>query len=164
MRVSLQEIAPRFLDMAHQIVFCTVATVDAKGRPRSRVVHAIWEWDDQQLTGWFGSRRRSTIDSNIAQSPWVSCNYWASTQDTCVADCAAEWRVDLESRQHLWDLFCRAPQPVGFDPSIVRGWTDPAADEFNPLCLKPWRLRVLSAEAMMAGGPDNAIFWAADAG
>ena len=46
---TLAEIAPKFVEMAHQIVWCTVATVDAKGRPRSRILHPIWQWDGERL-------------------------------------------------------------------------------------------------------------------
>ena len=42
---SLEVTAPAFVEMAHRIVWATVATVDERGRPRSRVLHPIWEWD-----------------------------------------------------------------------------------------------------------------------
>ena len=29
-----------------------VATVDPDNRPRSRVLHPIWEWDGEELVGW----------------------------------------------------------------------------------------------------------------
>ena len=31
-----------FISIAHRIVWCTLATVDRRGRPRSRLVHPIW--------------------------------------------------------------------------------------------------------------------------
>lgn len=37
--------AAAFVEVAHGIVWCTIATVDPLGRPRSRVMHPIWEWD-----------------------------------------------------------------------------------------------------------------------
>ena len=52
---SLTETAPSFVDMAHQIVWCSVATVDRRGRPRSRVLHPIWQWDGQSLHGWIAT-------------------------------------------------------------------------------------------------------------
>ena len=48
---SLAEISQPFVDMAHSIVWCTVATVDRKGRPRSRVLHPIWEIEDDNAVG-----------------------------------------------------------------------------------------------------------------
>ena len=44
MATSLSEVAPAFVDMAHRIVWCSAATVDRANRPRSRVLHPIWEW------------------------------------------------------------------------------------------------------------------------
>jgi hypothetical protein len=44
--------APAFVEMDHQIVWCSVATVDRAGRPRSRVLHPIWVWSEEALTGW----------------------------------------------------------------------------------------------------------------
>ena len=41
---ALDTVAPAFVDMAHRIVWCTVATVDASGAPRTRVLHPVWEW------------------------------------------------------------------------------------------------------------------------
>jgi hypothetical protein len=49
---ELSATAGAFVAMAHRIVWCTVATVDSQGRPRSRVMHPIWEWDGQVLLGF----------------------------------------------------------------------------------------------------------------
>ncbi len=38
-----------FLDIAHRIVWASVATVDRRDRPRSRVLHPIWERDGDRL-------------------------------------------------------------------------------------------------------------------
>ena len=46
---SLEQIAPAFIEMAHSIVWASVATVDANGHPRSRILHPIWEWDGTDL-------------------------------------------------------------------------------------------------------------------
>lgn len=40
---TLHETAPAFVEMAHRIVWGSVATVDRHGRPRSRVLHPIWQ-------------------------------------------------------------------------------------------------------------------------
>ena len=44
---DLKDTGPAFLEMAHRIVWASAATVDAKGRPRSRVLHPIWQWDGE---------------------------------------------------------------------------------------------------------------------
>ena len=38
---ELKEVAPAFVEMAHRIVWCSAATVDTRGRPRSRIASAI---------------------------------------------------------------------------------------------------------------------------
>lgn len=35
---ELSQVAPAFVEMAHHIVWCGAATVDVKGRPRSRIL------------------------------------------------------------------------------------------------------------------------------
>lgn len=32
-----------FVERVHNIVWCSMATVDTRDRPRSRIVHPIWE-------------------------------------------------------------------------------------------------------------------------
>ena len=39
---ELAAAAPAFVAMAHRIVWANVATVDADGRPRSRILHPLW--------------------------------------------------------------------------------------------------------------------------
>jgi hypothetical protein len=45
-----------FLATARRIVYATLATVDARGRARSRIVHPVWELRDDRLVGWVGTR------------------------------------------------------------------------------------------------------------
>ena len=45
-----------FVTIAHRIVWCTVATVDRRGRPRSRILHPYWERTPDGLVGWITSR------------------------------------------------------------------------------------------------------------
>ncbi|GAA0941747.1 hypothetical protein GCM10009559_37440 [Pseudonocardia zijingensis] len=57
MSASLSDTAPAFVEIAHRIVWATVATVDAQGRPWTRVLHPVWEWDGERLTGWVAPAR-----------------------------------------------------------------------------------------------------------
>lgn len=148
---SLTEVAPKFVAMAHQIVWCTTATVDAENRPRSRVLHPIWEWDGSVLTGWIATAKTPLKDAHLKASPHVSCNYWTPQQDTCVAECAASWVEDQDTKSRIWDLFVNAPAPVGYDPAMIPGWEDANSPGFNPLKLDPWRLRVMPGESLMNG-------------
>ena len=147
----LADIAPSFVAMAHQIVWCSAATVDAQGRPRSRVLHPIWEFENGALTGWIATSRTPLKAAHLSVSPHLSCNYWAPNQDTCVAECAASWVDDAAQRQRVWDLFVNGPEPVGYDPSIIPGWEDASSPGFNPLRLTPWRLRVMPGASLLDG-------------
>ena len=65
---TLKQVAPAFLKMAHQIVWCTVATVDSDGRPRSRILHPIWQWDGRELIGWIATGPTPTKRAHLNAS------------------------------------------------------------------------------------------------
>lgn len=148
---GLTEIAPAFVEMAHRIVWCTVATVDTAGRPRTRILHPIWEWDGERLTGWIASNPQSLKGRHLARTSYASCTYWNPDHDTCSADCLAEWTNDPASKQALWDRFANAPAPVGYVPSIVPAWTSPDVEAFGVIRLTPYRLRVMPGSLMLQG-------------
>jgi hypothetical protein len=151
---ELTEIAPAFVEMAHSIVWCSAATVDRRGRPRSRVLHPIWEWDGTSLVGWIATAPTPLKRAHLEHSPFVSLNYWGPSQDTCVAECRAAWAFDLPTRERVWDLFARGPAPVGYDPSIIPGWDGPDTQAFAGLRLDPWRLRVFPGSVLLSGTGD----------
>lgn len=154
---TLDVVAPAFVEMAHRIVWCSAATVDPSGRPRSRVLHPIWEWDGSELVGWIGTSRTPTKDAHLANSPYVSCNYWSPDHDTCVAECRAAWVTDPDERLAVWDRFVAAPEPVGYDPAIIPGWTRDPGSSFTALRLDPWRIRVMDALVMATGGAEGRL-------
>lgn len=157
---ELAQVAPAFVTMAHRIVWATAATVDAQGRPRSRILHPIWQWDGEQLTGWIATSPTPTKRAHLNAGPYVSVNYWEPSHDTCVAECHVSWAFDHETRQMVWDLFLNAPPPVGYDPRIVPAWTSPTADAFAVLRLAPWRLRVFPGSLMLGRG-GQVLVWRA---
>ena len=75
MMATLGVVAPAFVRMAHEIVWCTAATVDAKGRPRSRVLHPLWQWEGGKLTGWIATGPTPVKRAHLEASPYLSCNY-----------------------------------------------------------------------------------------
>ncbi len=156
---ELQQVAPAFVAMAHEIVWCSAATVDAHGRPRSRVLHPIWQWDGETLTGWIATGPTPIKRAHLAASPHLSCNYWSPSQDTCLAECQAEWAFDEATRRMVWDLFVNGPPPVGYDPAIIPGWDGPASPGFAALKLNPWRLRVMPGSVLMQG-EGTVLTWA----
>ncbi len=94
-----------FLRFTTDIVYCTVTTVDPKGRPRSRVMHPIFEVVDGVPQGWALTDRTPLKDRHLAANPHVACLYWSPAQNTVAIDCTAEWVTDesvlLESVGHL---------------------------------------------------------------
>ena len=148
---KLQQVAPAFVEMAHRIVWCTAATVDAKGRPRSRILHPIWEWDAEKesLQGWIATGPTPMKRAHIDAHPYVSLNYWDPSQDTCVAECRATWAFDDETRTRIWNLFKSTPLPLGYDPAMIPAWDEPTSDSFAVLCLDPWRVRVFPGTLLL---------------
>jgi hypothetical protein len=148
---ELDVVAPPFIEMAHRIVWCAAATVDTRGRPRSRILHPIWQWDGESLRGWIATNPISTKRRHLDRHPYLSLNYWASNHDTCLAECTAEWKLDDDSRAAVWQRFVHGPPPVGYDPTIVPGWETPGSPTFGALELVPWRVRVMPGTVMTEG-------------
>ena len=155
---SLAEIAPKFVDMAHRIVWCTATTVARSGRPFSRILHPIWTYDDGELVGWIGTAPTPIKQSHIEANPYVALNYWDPTQDTCEAACRATWHMDDQTRTWLWDHFKNAPAPVGYDPAMIPQWNAPTDDGFAALRLDPYRLRVFPG-SLLIEGKGEALDW-----
>jgi hypothetical protein len=158
---DLETIAPAFVEMAHRIVWATVATVDPSGRPWSRVLHPFWEWDGSSLVGWIATGPTPLKQEHLDHSPYLSVGYWAPDHDTCTAECRAAWFTDDETCRRVWDLFANGPAPVGYDPAIIPPWKDgPTSPAFAALRLEPWRLRVQPG-AVMLRGEGRALVWKA---
>jgi hypothetical protein len=149
---TLDEVAPVFVGIAHEVVWATVATVDPQGRPRSRVLHPYWEWDGSTLVGWIATSPTAAKREHLAHSPFVSVGYWQPDQDTATAECRATLLYDDETRTRVWKLFEEGPAPVGYDPAIVPPWSGgPTSDAFAALRLEPWRLRAMPGTVMLEG-------------
>lgn len=157
---ELTQVAPAFVAMAHQIVWCSAATVDAHGRPRSRILHPIWQWDGHQLVGWIGTSPTAVKRAHLQVSPYMSLNYWSPSQDTCVADCRAAWAFDDETRTMVWNLYANGPEPVGYDPAVIPGWDSPTSAAYAALRLEPWRLRVFPG-TVLTGQGGEVLTWRA---
>jgi hypothetical protein len=150
---ELDVVAPAFVEVAHRIVWATVATTDPRGRPATRILHPVWEWDGEQLSGRIATSPSSPKARHLERSPFVAVTYWAPSHDTCSARCRAEWLDAPEDRRALWDRFSTAPEPLGYDPTIIPGWDSPDAPTFGVLRLDPYRLDVLTGDALMSGRP-----------
>jgi hypothetical protein len=135
-----------FIDRAHRIVWCTVATVGRDSRPRTRILHPLWELEDE-LTGWIVTRATPVKVRHLAYSPYLSCSYWEPGHEVAVADCRAEWVGDTATRQRVWELYRAAPAPLGYDFWSV--FPDgPAGESPSLLRLTPYRLRLTDVETL----------------
>jgi hypothetical protein len=158
----LAETAPQFVDVAHRIVWATAATVDPAGRPWTRVLHPVWEWDGTRLVGWIGTSPTKTKLAHLAAHPYVSVTYWDPTQDTVSAYCQAALLTDDETRTSVWERLRTAPEPVGYDPAIIPTWGgDPLSPTFAALRLDPWRVRVQPAAVLLEGKTELIREWRA---
>lgn len=147
----LSDIAPAFIDVAHRIVWATVATIDTDDRPRSRVLHPIWEFDGERLVGWIATGPTPVKVAHLAHRPFASVNYWDASQDIATAECEVTWHHDDETCIATWQRFEQGPEPVGYDPRMIPVWTDPTGPEFAVLRLDPWRLRVFPGTVLLHG-------------
>lgn len=138
---DFSEIEAEFLERVHTMVWCSVATVDTRQRPRSRVLHPIWEG----ATGWIGTHRNSHKARHLAQNPYVSLAYITDIHKPVYADCIAEWVDDLDQKKRIWELFRTTPPPLGYDPASTFVSAD--HDNFGLLKLTPWRIDLVSFPA-----------------
>lgn len=151
MIAPLETVAPAFVAMAHRIVWCSAATTAIDGRPRTRILHPIWEWDGSALTGWIATSPQSPKAADLEATPSMSLSYWDPTHDTCRAECDAIWEESDEDRAAGWNRFAGGPAPVGYDPSIIPGWDSPGSPGFGILRLEPTHLRVMPGSVMLEG-------------
>jgi general stress protein 26 len=138
---TFAEIEPEFIERAHRVVWCNMATTDTQGRIRSRILHPIWEGE----TGWVITRRHSLKAKHLAQHPYVSLAYIAEIAKPVYVDCVAEWADEPETKQWVWELFATTPPPLGHDPASIFQQVD--NPEYGALKFTPWRIEVANIPA-----------------
>jgi general stress protein 26 len=150
MRVtSFAEIEAEFLSRVHRAVWCNVATVDTQGRPRSRVLHTIWEGP----TGWTATHRHSPKARDLERNPFVSLAYIADVVYPVYVEAEAHWDDTAEGRQHVWDLFLHAPPPLGYDPASIYGSVETA--NYGVLRITPYRIEL----GNVSGSGERRLVW-----
>src|SRR5437764_13188412 len=90
-----EAIQTEFLARVSQAVYCTMATVDRQNRPRSRVLHPIWEGP----IGWVISWPASHKAKHLAHNPAVSLAYIPDKDKPVYVDAVAEWADTVEEKQ-----------------------------------------------------------------
>ena len=108
---------PAFVEMAHRIVWCSAATVDARGRPRSA---------HPPPAVAVGGRRPDRLDRHRTDAPEAGPPRRASvrvahvlgTRTTTPARPSAvpSSSTTTTTRTEVWDTFVAAPAPVGLRP------------------------------------------------
>ena len=136
---SFAEIEEEFHARVSRIVWCTVATVDRQGRPRTRILHPIWEGS----TGWIATGRHSLKEKHLATNAYLSVSYWDQEHQQVHVEAKAEWEDDQDEKVRLWTLYKETPPPYGYDPAII--WqAGPDDPEYGLLKLTPWRIGLYS--------------------
>ncbi len=136
---SFAEIEDEFMARIRRIAWCTAATVDRRGRPRTRILHPIWEGS----TGYIATGRQSHKSKHLAANPYISLSYWDPKHEQVYVDCLAGWEDDASEKRRIWELYKSTPPPLGYDPALI--WKDgPDGADFGLLKLTPWRIELSS--------------------
>src|ERR1700716_3263768 len=95
---SFVEIEREFIERVHKMVWCNVATVDSRNRPRSRILHPMWEG----ATGWIATWRNTLKARHLENSQYVSLAYIVDVWNPVYVDCLATWNDDLDIKRRVW--------------------------------------------------------------
>lgn len=134
MKVEFADIESEFIENVHKVVWCNVTTVDTENRPRSRVLHPIWEG----ATGWIATGRHTLKTKHLEHNPYVSLAYIADPFKPIYIEAKAEWDDDMAQKERIWNLFKNAPQPLGYDLAMFFKSVD--NPEYGLLKLTPWQI------------------------
>jgi general stress protein 26 len=151
---SFAAIAPLLHQRARETIWCSAATIDAQNRPRSRVLHPIWEG----AIGWVTTRLNTPKIRHVAANPHVSLAYIGDPFRPVYLECFAAWVDDRAMRERIWALSRDTPAAEGgFDPAET--WGAIEDPENGLLRLLPWRVELNDFRAR----PPQTTFWQADA-
>jgi general stress protein 26 len=139
MRVtSFDDIRDEFLGYVQAFVYCNMATIAPNNRPRSRIVHPVWEED---MTGWILSIPDLPKAKHLDHCPYVSLAYFAhDIKHPVYLECVAQFVTDRDVHLHVWDTLKRLPPPMGFDPEPHYGSID--NPHWGVIRLEPYRIEL----------------------
>src|SRR5690349_1107935 len=112
--LPLAELASELEARITSTVWCTLATTDPAGRPRTRIVHPVWEIGDGEVVGWLGTRTGTPKLRHLQAHPWASLLYWDPRHQQVSIDARATVHTDGETCRRVWDLMASLPEPYGF--------------------------------------------------
>jgi hypothetical protein len=131
---SFEALQAEFMTRVQQAVYCNVATVDLKGRPRSRVMHLVWEGS----TGWVVTWPESPKARHLANNHHVSIAYLSDPRKPVYVESTAEWITTTEEQLRVWELYKTIP--LGFDLTPHYGTIEHKF--FGLLRFRPWRIEL----------------------
>ena len=114
------------------MVYCSAATIDSQQRPRSRVLHTVWEG----RVGWVATEVKAAKVKQVAMNPAISLAFIADPFKPLYIECRASWQNDAATRQAVWDLSLKS----GFDPAV--SWEYVENPVYGILRLDPWRIEL----------------------
>ena len=84
---SFEEIQSEFLRRVSNAIYCSVATMDRKNRPNSRMMHPVWDGH----IGWVISWPQSHKAKHLQGYPYVSLAYIEDRDKPVYVDARADW-------------------------------------------------------------------------
>lgn len=147
---DFEEIAAEFQARVERMVWCNVASVDEKGRPRSRIMHPIWE--DQ--VGWIGTWLTSNKASHeqeslkimqLRRNPYVSLAYVSEVMNPVYVDCQVEILDTVAAKRQFAELAASFPEPYGYVTAQIFG--EPDDPRFGVLRLTATRIALVEFPA-----------------
>jgi general stress protein 26 len=146
---NVADIWPEFMARLQQAIYCNMATIDQQDRPRSRMMHPIWELAANNPTGWVISWPQTHKAKHLARNPYVSLAYIHDKTKPVYVDCHAEWVTDVDEQGRIWELHKQIPPPLGFDPEPHFGSI--THQHYGLLKFTPWRIELghLYGEALI---------------
>lgn len=149
---TFADIREDFDAIVGSINYATMVTVDAQGRPRTRVLIPVWETEGDDPLGWLVTYPTPVKVAHLAHNPNVGFSYWNRTQNTVSVDGTASWSEDPGERRRVWDLYrYGSPPGAGYDPGAF--WTGPDDPEMALLRIEPRRVQVLRGRDLVTGVP-----------
>lgn len=133
---SFEEIQSEFLRRVSKAIYCSVATIDRKNRPRSRIMHPVWDG----YIGWVISWPQSHKAKHLQGNPYVSLAYIEEREQPVYVDARADWIDEVGEKHRIWNLHKNTLPPLGFDPEPHYGTI--THHYFGLLRFTPWRIEL----------------------
>ena len=137
---DFRDMQAEFMNRTQHAVYCNVATVDLKNRPRSRVMHVVWDGPIGWVITWPESHKPRHLDNN----PYVSFTYMSNPYKPVYIDYRSHWQQEISEKQRIWELHKTLPPPLRFDPTPHYGTID--HKYYGLLWFTPWRIELAELE------------------